>query len=299
MSNLMEEIKRLKAERQAIILAHNYVAGDIQDVADFVGDSLELSIKAAAAKAKVIVCCGVRFMAETAKLLSPEAMVLLPNPEAGCPMADMAGGAAVAAYKRANPDALLVAYVNTTAEVKAEVDICCTSGNAEKIVGAIPADRKVMFLPDRNLGANLNRILGRNMELWEGCCPIHDKVTPEMIHEARKAHPGAPVLLHPECRPEAVAEADQALSTAGILRFVRESDAKEFIIGTEAGILHRLKKENLEKTFYPLQPLMLCSDMKAITLEQVAAVLRDLSNQVELPEQQLLDAVRPIRAMLA
>ena len=296
--NLTDEIRNLKQQRNAVILAHNYVKPELQDIADFTGDSLELSIRAQNVKAPVIVFCGVRFMAETAKLLSPNSIVLLPNPDAGCPMANMATAEQVREYKKNNPGALLVAYVNSTADVKAEVDICCTSGNSETIINAIPADRKVMFLPDRNLGANMNRKLGRSMELWPGYCPIHNKVTVDMIREARKAHPGAPVLVHPECQPDVIDEADHALSTGGILKFIRESSGKQFIIGTEEGILHRLKKENPGKDFFPLQPLMVCEDMKKITLEKVRDVLRDLSNQVELPEQQMKDAVRPIEKML-
>ena len=246
MLTLAEEIATLRKERNAVILAHNYVTSDIQDIADFTGDSLELSIKAKELKAGVIVFCGVRFMAETAKLLSPHSTVLLPNLYSGCPMADMADPSEVAAYKKANPDTVLVAYVNSTAEVKAQVDICCTSGNAEKIIRSIPADKKIMFLPDRNLGANMMNKLNRPMELWQGFCPTHNKVTVEMIREARRMHPEAKVLVHPECRPEIVAEADEALSTGGILRFVRESADRQFIIGTETGILHRLAKENPE-----------------------------------------------------
>ena len=181
MSDLIEEIKQLKAERKAVILAHNYVKAELQDIADFTGDSLELSIKAKNAGAGVIVFCGVRFMAETAKLLSPQSVVLLPNPDAGCPMADMAAADKVAAYKAAHPDTIIVAYVNTTAAVKAHVDICCTSGNAEKIIASLPANKEVLFLPDRNLGGNLNRKLGRNMQLWPGFCPTHDRVTPAAI----------------------------------------------------------------------------------------------------------------------
>ena len=207
--NLTDEIRRLKQQRNAVILAHNYVRPELQDIADFTGDSLELSIRAQNVKAPVIVFCGVRFMAETAKLLSPNSIVLLPNPDAGCPMADMATAEQVRKYKKNNPGTLLVAYVNSTADVKAEIDICCTSGNSETIISAIPADRKVMFLPDRNLGANMNRKLGRSMELWPGYCPIHNKVTVDMIRDARKAHPGAPVLVHPECQPDVIAEADQ------------------------------------------------------------------------------------------
>lgn len=298
MSDIAEEIKELKKQRRAVILAHNYVRPEIQDIADFTGDSLELSIKAKNADADVIVFCGVRFMGETGKLLSPDAVVLLPNPDAGCPMADMATAEAVRAYKKENPDDLLVAYVNSTADVKAEVDICCTSGNAEKIIGSIPEDKPVMFLPDRNLGANMNKKLGRNMKLWPGCCPIHDKVTVEIIENARGKHPEALVLVHPECRPEVIEAADHALSTGGILKFIRESDRKQFIIGTEEGILHRLRKENPDKEFFPLEPLLICEDMKKITLENVRDVLRDLTNRVELPAGQMKDAVAPIEKMI-
>ena len=297
--DLIEEIKQLKAERNAVILAHNYVRPELQEIADFSGDSLELSIKAKNAKAKTIVFCGVRFMAETAKLLSPDSVVLLPNPDAGCPMADMAAADAVAAYRAAHPEAFLVAYVNTTADVKAHVDLCCTSGNAEKIIAELPEEREVLFLPDRNLGGNMNRKLDRKMKLWPGCCPTHDRVTPEMISEARAAHPGAKVLVHPECAPEVVAAADAALSTGGILKFVRESSDNAFIIGTESGILHRLRKENPDKKFYPLQPEMVCPDMKKITLENVRDCLKNMAPRVELSEEILREAVKPIEAMLA
>lgn len=297
--NLIEEIKQLKAERNAVILAHNYVRPELQEIADFTGDSLELSIKAKNVKAETIVFCGVRFMAETAKLLSPDSVVLLPNPDAGCPMADMAAADAVAAYRAAHPEAFLVAYVNTTADVKAHVDLCCTSGNAEKIIAELPENQEILFLPDRNLGGNMNRKLDRKMDLWPGCCPTHDHVTPEMIAEARAAHPGAKVLVHPECAPEVVAAADEALSTGGILKFVRESSDKAFIIGTESGILHRLRKENPGKEFYPLQPEMICPDMKKITLENVRDCLKNMASRIELPEEILREAVKPIEAMIA
>ena len=214
-------------------------------------------------------------------------------------MADMADPSEVAAYKKANPDTVLVAYVNSTAEVKAQVDICCTSGNAEKIIRSIPADKKIMFLPDRNLGANMMNKLNRPMELWQGFCPTHNKVTVEMIREARRMHPEAKVLVHPECRPEIVAEADEALSTGGILRFVRESADRQFIIGTETGILHRLAKENPEKEFFPLKPEMLCPNMKKITLQEVADALAEMRNVIELPPELMARAVLPIERMLA
>ncbi|MDR0932759.1 MAG: quinolinate synthase NadA [Victivallales bacterium] len=299
MSDLIDEIKQLKQERKAIILAHNYVRPELQDIADFTGDSLELSIKAKNAKAPVIVFCGVRFMAESAKLLSPDSMVLLPNSDAGCPMADMASAEKVADYKATHPETVIVAYVNTTAGVKSHVDICCTSGNAEKIINSIPLDREILFLPDRNLGGNLNRKLKRNMLLWPGFCPTHDRVTPQMIETARKLHPGAKVLVHPECDTEVVALADEALSTGGILKFVRESPEQEFIIGTETGILHRLKSENPDKKFYPLKPEMLCPNMKKITLENVRDCLKNLTEQIELSTEVMHSAVKPIEEMLS
>lgn len=296
---IIDEINQLKSRHHAVILAHNYVNGEIQDIADFCGDSLELSMKAKNVKAPVIVFCGVRFMAETAKLLSPDSIVLLPNSEAGCPMADMADADEVAAFRKENPDSLLVAYVNSTAAVKANVDICCTSGNVEKVLNSIPAGKKVMFLPDRNLGGNMVNKLERSMELWRGYCPIHNKVTVDMIKAARDAHPGALVLVHPECQPEIIAECDHALSTGGILKFVQESSATEFIIGTECGILHRLRKENPGKKFYSLQPEMVCVDMKKITLENIRDCLQNMSEQIELPADLMASAVRPIEAMLS
>lgn len=298
MNNIIEEIARLKAERNAVIMAHNYTLSEVQDIADYTGDSLELARIAASCDAEVIVLCGVRFMAETAKILSPEATVLHPAPESGCPMADMAPAVEVEEFRKNHPDTLLIAYVNTTAATKSEVDICCTSGNAEKIVSALDPAKKVMFLPDANLGGNLVKKLSRPMDLWHGCCPIHDRITPEDIKSARAAHPGAVVLVHPECRVEVTALADHALSTGGMLKLVSESPEREFIVGTEIGILHRLKKENPEKVFYPLENNPVCEDMKKITLEKIAAVLRDLSGEVVLDEQIIANARRPIEKML-
>lgn len=293
-----EEIRFLKRRHEALILAHNYTRGEVQDLADFVGDSLELSRKAAECRAPVIVFCGVRFMAETAKILSPDSIVLHPNPHAGCPMADMASPEAVAEYRKAHPDTLVVAYVNTTAATKTEVDICCTSGNAEKLVEGLPADRNILFLPDANLGANLNDRLGRKMALWPGCCPTHNRILPEHIAAAKEKHPGAVVLVHPECTPAVVALADHALSTGGMLKFARESDAKEFVIGTECGILYRMRRENPDKRFHPLEPAVLCPNMKKITPEDVLFALRDLSPRIELDEAMRKRAKAPIDRML-
>ena len=292
------EIRRLKDERGAVILAHNYTLGEVQDIADFVGDSLELSRKAAECRAPVIVFCGVRFMAETAKVLSPSALVLHPNPYAGCPMADMASPEAVAQYRREHPDTLLVAYVNTTAATKCHVDICCTSGNAEKVIAAIQPDRKIMFLPDGNLGRNIAAKLHREMAFWPGFCPTHFKILPEMVAAARAAHPDAEVIIHPECMPATVALADAALSTGGMLRHVRASQKRSFIVATECGLLHRLRKENPDKEFFSLEPPPLCPNMKKISLEDIYLSLRDLKPSVELPPEVIDGARRPIERML-
>lgn len=294
-----DEIRKWKEIRNAVILAHNYVPGEVQDIADFVGDSLELSLKAKACRAPVIVFCGVRFMAETAKILSPDSIVLHPQPEAGCPMADMADASAVAQYRREHPDTLIVAYVNTTAETKTEVDICCTSGNAEQVIRSIPPEKKILFLPDANLGANLIAKLNRPMELWPGYCPTHHRIFPETIEKAREAHPGATVLIHPECHPEAVKRADFSLSTGGMLKFVRESEKEEFIIGTECGILHRMRKENPGKSFYSLEPAPVCPNMKKITLENVLFSLQDMEPRINLGSEIIEKARVPIERMLA
>ena len=293
------EILALKKEKGAVILAHNYVAGEIQDIADFCGDSLELSVKAKHVSAPVIVFCGVRFMAETAKILSPDSTVLLPHPQAGCPMADMADAASVREMRRTHPDAVFCAYVNSTAETKAEIDICCTSGNVENVLASIPAGKEVVFLPDGNLGANMTRKTGRTMTLWRGCCPVHDAITPEMIHAARALHPGVEILVHPECRPGVVEASDRALSTGGMLKYVRESSAKAFIVGTECGILHRLRKENPDKVFHTLSPEPVCADMKKLTLKHVLDALKTGREEIILPDEIMKKALLPIERMIA
>ena len=290
-TRLAAEIAELKERRNAVILAHNYTVPEVQDIADFVGDSLELSLKARDVDSPCIVFCGVSFMAETAKILAPESTVLNPVPEAGCRMADMATAEAVREYRRNHPDTVLVAYVNTTAAVKAEVDICCTSANAEKVVASIPAERRIMFLPDRHLGQNIIDKLNRPMELWPGYCPIHHAVTAEQIAAARRAHPGAEALVHPECPPETVAAADHSLSTGGMLRLVKSAPGTEFIVGTEYGILHRMNKENPGKRFYELEPRPCCGDMKLVSLEKIRDALRDNAPEVVLPRE-LMDRAR-------
>ena len=298
-SEMIKKINELRKIRNAVILAHNYVLGEVQDIADFVGDSLELSIKAAATKSPVIVFCGVSFMAETAKLLAPESTVLLPVPNAGCAMADMATAEAVRELRKQHPDAVFIAYVNTTAAVKAEVDICCTSANAEKIVSSVPADKEIVFLPDQNLGANVMKKLNRPMILFNGYCPTHHRVDPAALDAVRQQNPGAPILVHPECPVEVTAKADVALSTGGMLKYVQESPAESFVIGTEYGIIHRLRKENPGKEFIALTPAPRCMDMKKITLQTVLQSLENMESAVELPQALIERARLPIERMLA
>ena len=301
MTNLeiIKKINELRKIRNAVILAHNYVNAEVQDIADFVGDSLELSIKAAATKAPVIVFCGVSFMAETAKLLAPESTVLLPEVSAGCPMADMASADAVKKLRAEHPDAVFVAYVNTTAAVKAEVDICCTSANAEKIVSNIPADKEIVFLPDQNLGSNVAKNLNRKLILFPGYCPTHHRMEVSQLEAARAQYPDSPIIVHPECPVEITAKADAALSTGGMLKYVQESPAKSFIIGTEIGIIHRLRKENPTKEFYALAPAPRCPNMKKISLESILASLENMQHPVELPQELIERAKAPIERMLA
>lgn len=302
MSNYQQEIidriNELRKEKNAIILAHNYTFGPVQDIADFVGDSLELSKVAANVEQDVIVFCGVRFMGETAKILSPDKTVLLPVEDAGCPMADMAAADALRELKKEHPGAVAVCYVNSTAEVKTEVDICCTSSNAKKIVESIPEDKEIIFLPDSNLGQNISNATGRKMILWEGYCPIHMRFTPEMVERRRREFPDAAFIVHPECPPEVVALADDALSTGGMLEFARNTDKKQIILGTESGIIHRLKKENPEKTFIALSEQGICTDMKKVLLEDVLASLENMESKVELDEETIVRAKKPILRMI-
>ena len=295
---IQEEILALKEERQAIILAHNYTRPEIQDIADFTGDSLELARKAAECKAKVIVFCGVSFMAETAKILSPDSIVLHPNPYSTCPMAEMVGHDELLEWRKENPRTTVIAYVNTTAATKEVVDMCCTSGNAEKIVSRLPSDEKVLFVPDQNLGANLNKKLGRNMQLWPGYCPTHNRIMPEYIMAAKEKHPEAVVLVHPECRPAVVALADYAMSTGQMLDYVRNNLWMEYIIGTEQGIIHKMQKENPRKKFYPLDPPVVCPNMKKILLEDVIQALRDMQPEIKLSEDTMTNARVSIERML-
>jgi len=267
---LSRRIRELKESRKAVILAHFYQRPEVQDVADFVGDSLQLAQQAAATSAEVIVFCGVYFMAESAKILSPEKIVLLPEQGAGCPLADMAAPEAVRARKESLPGCIVVTYVNSSAAVKAEGDICCTSSNALKVVLAMPPDRPMLFVPDRNL------------ELWDGYCHVHDRLTADEILAARAEHPEAPVVVHPECRPGVIDMADYVSSTGGMLKYAGAAEAPAFIIGTEQGLLHSLQKAYPDKSFYPAAPHMVCPNMKLTTLEKVRWAMEDMAPQVEV-----------------
>ena len=298
MKTITEEIAELKRERHAVILAHNYCRPDVQDIADYTGDSLELARRAAKVEADVIVFCGVYFMAETAAILNPQKKVLIPDASAGCAMADMITGAQLRALKAQHPGAAAVCYVNSTAEVKAECDICVTSGNAEKVMAMFPKDREILFVPDQHLGGHIAGKLGTDYVLWPGFCPVHAALTVDAIAAARAAHPGAPVLVHPECAKAVREAADERLSTGGMCAYVKASSAKEFIVGTEAGILHRLQKENPDKAFWPAATLT-CPDMKKATPENVREALRTLTPVVTVPADIAVRAKRAIDAMLA
>ena len=298
MNKTLEEIEQLRRERKAVVLAHNYCRGEVQDIADFTGDSLELARRAAGVDADVIVFCGVYFMAETAAILNPGKTVLVPDATAGCPMADMITADQLRALKAQHPGAAAVCYVNSTAEVKAECDICVTSGNAERVMKTFPKDREIIFVPDQHLGSHIAGLLGTEYVLWPGYCPTHARLTVKNIEDARAVHPLAPVMVHPECRKDVRDAADERLSTGGMCAFARTSQAKEFIVGTEEGILHRLRGENPDKTFWPAAELR-CPNMKKATLEKVRDCLRDMSPRVTVPHEIAAKAKRAIDAMLA
>lgn len=296
---LTDEITRLKQQRNAIILSHVYQPPEIQEVADLVGDSLELSRRAAATDASVIVFCGVHFMAESAAILSPQKTVLLPEMQAGCPMADTVTAEALRAKKAELPGAQVVCYVNTSAEVKAECDIACTSANAVQVVDSLPADRPVLFVPDKNLGRYVAKQSGREMYIWDGCCYIHDRLTADDVLKVKSLHPQALVLVHPECRPEVVELADHVASTTGMLRFARENPAGEYIVCTEKGILHQFNKQCPGKKFYPASDKLVCRDMQSTTLEKVLKALKTLEPQVTVAKEIRERALQCLERMLA
>ena len=309
--DIVSRIKLLARERDAVIMAHNYQRPEVQDAADFVGDSLGLSREAAKTKAKVIVFCGVHFMAETAAILSPDKTVLLPDMAAGCSLAATIDGAQLREWKNEHPGAVVVSYVNTTAEVKAESDYCCTSGNAVDIVNSIPADRDILFLPDMFLGAHVRRVTGReNIHVWMGECHVHAGIDPENINAQRALHPGAEFLIHPECgcatsAVEAVssgavdAAGVQILSTEGMIRRPAISDSEEFIVATEVGILHRLRRENPTKRFIPANDRAVCAFMKVTTLPKVLASLQHMQHRITVDPDTAAKARRAIERMVA
>jgi quinolinate synthase len=295
---MKEEIIALKKEHKAVILAHNYQIGPIQDIADRVGDSLELSRAAAGIDCEVIIFCGVDFMAETASILSPDKKVVLPAVDAWCPMAHMINADQLREIKDAYPEAATVCYVNSTAEVKAESDICCTSANGVQVVNSLDQDQ-VIFVPDGNLAKYVARHAKKEIIPWNGYCYVHDRYTPEEVLEARRLHPEAEVLVHPECRPEVIDLADYVYSTSGMGRHAQRSNASGFIIGTEVGMLYRLKKENPNKEFYPLSEKAICENMKKTDLGKVLMALQTLEPQVKVPEEISNKARRSIERMLA
>ena len=296
-AGLVEKISALRKRRNAVILVHNYQRGEVQDIADFVGDSLELSRNAAKTTADVIVFCGVHFMAETASIVCPNKVVLLPDVNAGCPMADMITPERLRAKKKEHPQAAVVCYVNSSAAVKAESDICCTSTNAVEVVESLDAP-EILFIPDQYLGHYVSTRTDRKLILWPGFCPTHVRIEPEKIKELKQEYPQARVVVHPECRPEVIALADEVSSTSGMCRYARREEVREMIVGTEAGIIHRLTKENPGKRFIPVSEQAICPNMKLTTLEKVLWSLEEMSPEVKVPEEIRLKAIAAVDRML-
>ena len=295
---LQEEVLELKRELNAIIVAHNYQRPEVQDIADFTGDSLELARKCVGIKAEVIVFCGVLFMAETAAILNPGTMVLLSHRDAGCPLADTIDVDILREWKGRYPEAAVVAYVNTTAAIKAESDICCTSANGAEVVNAIP-DEEILFIPDKNLGHYVSTKTDKKLILYPGFCATHDNLSVEEVRAARQRYPQAKVLVHPECRPEVIELADAALSTSQMLRYAKGGNAKIFLIGTEEGMLYPLRKQNPDKEFHLISNSLICPDMKKTTLETVIETMKARKNIVTVPEEIRVRAKKAIDRMLA
>ncbi len=294
---MLAEIKKLKKKLNALLLVHNYQRPEIQDIADFCGDSLGLSRKAASAASDMIVFCGVKFMAETAKILSPQKTVLLPRPDAGCPMANMADAAALTDLKKKHPQAKVVTYVNSTAEVKALSDVCCTSANAVSVVKNIKAD-EIIFAPDQNLATYCQRFTEKKIIPWNGHCYVHRRFRPEEVKKARSKQPQAELLVHPECDPEVIDLADRVLSTSGMLRYAKESTKKIFLIGTEEGLIYRLQKENPQKTFYSAGSPKVCLNMKKISLRDLYDALKYQQYKITVPEATRKRAAGALEQML-
>ena len=296
-ARLSENILKLKRERNAVILAHNYQLGEVQDIADFVGDSLELSQNAAKTDAEVIVFCGVHFMAETASILCPDKTVLLPDMNAGCPMADMVTAERLRDRKGELPGVTVVCYINSSAEVKAESDVCCTSANAVEVIESLDA-REVLFVPDQYLGHYISTKTDKKMILWPGFCPTHLRIQPEYLTRLRQEYPQAKMVVHPECKVEVIALADEVLSTGGMCRYARREDVNMMIVGTEIGMIHRLRKENPGKKFIPVSEQAICPRMKLITLEKILWSLEEMAPEVKVPEDIRLKAKVAVDRML-
>ncbi len=302
--NLVEEIERLKKEKNAIILGHFYQNNEIQDIADFIGDSLALSQKAAATDADIIVYAGVHFMAETAKLLCPDKKVLLPDLEAGCSLADSCPADDFAKFRNKYPDHIVISYINTTNEIKALSDIICTSSNAVQIVNSVSKDKKIIFAPDKNLGDYINKLTGRNMVIWQGACHVHKRFSVERIVQLKKENPSAKIIAHPECESDVLILADHIGSTSSLLNFTKTDSSKSFIIATETGILHQMQKANPNKTFIPAPPddstcaCNDCSFMKLITLEKIYNSLKYEAPEINVSNEMRIKALAPVEKML-
>lgn len=296
--SLEDKIRELKKKRKAVILVHNYQLPEVQDVADYRGDSLELSRIAAKTDSEVIVFCGVHFMAETASILSPEKKVIVPDIHAGCPMANMITREQLQKLKKEHPKAVAVGYVNTSAEVKAELDYCCTSTNAVAIVNALKEEKEIIFVPDKYLADFVSKKTGRKLITWNGFCPTHIKILPEDVKREKRFHPFAKVMVHPECLTSVVSLADAVLSTSQMSKFAKETEAKEFIVGTEVGLIYRLKKDNPGKEFYAASERAVCPNMKRTTQEKILWALEELREEVKVPEDIRRQAKRAIDRML-
>lgn len=293
-----QKIRVLKKKRDAVILAHNYQLPEVQDVADFCGDSLELSRKASQVDAKVVVFCGVHFMAETASILCPDKLVIVPDVQAGCPMANMITVADLKKLKKEHPQAVVVGYVNTSADVKAELDYCCTSSNAVAVVNALKDEKEIIFVPDKYLADYVSKQTKRKLIIWNGFCPTHVKILPEDILREKKFHPQAKVVVHPECLGQVCALADAVVSTSKMLDYAKNTPAKEFIIGTEVGIIYRLKKDFPDKEFYPASESAVCPNMKRTTQEKILWALEELKTEVKVTDDIRRRAKKAIDRMI-
>ncbi|MCK5181044.1 MAG: quinolinate synthase NadA [Dehalococcoidia bacterium] len=296
-AGLVEKISVLKERRNAVLLVHNYQLGEVQDIADFIGDSLDLSQRAAETDADVIVFCGVHFMAETASILCPDKVVLLPDVNAGCPMANMITAKRLQAKKKEHPQAAVVCYINSSAEVKAESDICCTSANAVRVVESLDAG-EILFIPDQYLGHYVSTKTSKKVVLWPGFCPTHVRIKPERIKELKKEYPQARVVVHPECTPEVIALTDEVLSTSGMCKYAGRDEVREMVVGTEIGIIHRLKKENPGKKVIPISEQAICPNMKLTTLEKVLWSLEEIEPEVKVAEPIRFKAKAAVDKML-